>query len=485
MHTPIVVARDSAMPLHRQIYDEWRRGILAGRFGPGERVPSTRDLAAALEVSRTTVTAAYDQLTAEGYLESQRGSGTFVCRDLPDDALRPSHRVERLPTPARSVRLSRYGRRLEPVIRRSPSAPGVINLSPSSPDADHFPFRLWRRLLHRHLRHLTPSVLGYSANEAGHERLRREIALYVMRSRAVHCSPDDVIVVNGSQQALDLCARVLVDPGDEVALEHPGYQGARQLFAAHGARLRPVRVTADGIAVRDLPERARLVYVTPSHQFPTGVSMSLARRLELLDWARRRRVAIIEDDYDSEYRYSGAPLPALQGLAGAVPVIYVGTFSNVMFPGLRIGYLIVPPSLVEPFARAKWHADRHTTLLEQAALADFLHDGHLERHVRRMRRLYKRRRDTLIDALEAHFGDGVEVTGDAAGLHVVVRFRSNSVAGSARRNGVQLASTSPYYLSHAPANEYILRFAAVGERALREGVKRLAGGRKSDAVNAP
>jgi GntR family transcriptional regulator/MocR family aminotransferase len=244
-------------------------------------------------------------------------------------------------------------------------------------------------------------------------------------------------------------------------------------------------VTADGIAVRDLPERARLVYVTPSHQFPTGVSMSLARRLELLDWARRRRVAIIEDDYDSEYRYSGAPLPALQGLAGAVPVIYVGTFSNVMFPGLRIGYLIVPPSLVEPFARAKWHADRHTTLLEQAALADFLHDGHLERHVRRMRRLYKRRRDTLIDALEAHFGDGVEVTGDAAGLHVVVRFRSNSVAGSARRNGVQLASTSPYYLSHAPANEYILRFAAVGERALREGVKRLAGGRKSDAVNAP
>jgi GntR family transcriptional regulator / MocR family aminotransferase len=473
MQAPIVINRGSSVPLHRQIYDEWRNGILTRRFAPGERVPSSRDLAAALAVSRATVTAAYDQLIAEGYLESERGSGTFVTRDLPDEALRPSHAATGGAGAARAVRLSEYGRRLEPVVRRPAREPGIIDLSQSTADVELFPFRLWRRLLLRHLRHLTPAVFAYADHEAGHEPLRREIALYVMRSRAVRCTPEQVIVVNGSQQALDLCARVLVDPGDEVALEHPGYQGARQLFSAHGARLRPVRVTRDGIAVRELPSDAKIVYVTPSHQFPTGVSMSLARRLELLDWARPRNVVIIEDDYDSEYRYSGAPLPALQGLAGEVPVVYVGTFSNVMFPGLRIGYIVVPPGLVEPFARAKWHADRHTTLLEQAALADFLHDGHLERHVRRMRRLYKRRRDVLIEALDRHFADGVEVLGDEAGMHLVVRFKSSAVSARASRNNVHLAGTRPYYVSGAPANEYIIRFSAVRERAIREGIKRL------------
>jgi GntR family transcriptional regulator/MocR family aminotransferase len=473
MQAPIVISRRSALPLHRQIYDEWRNGILTGRFAPGERVPSSRDLAAALAVSRATVTAAYEQLIAEGYLESERGSGTFVTRDLPDEALQPSHAAKGGTGAARAVRLSEYGKRLEPVFRRSVRQPGVIDLSQSTADVELFPFRLWRRLLLRHLRHLSPAVFAYAEHEAGHEQLRREIALYVMRSRAVHCTADQVIVVNGSQQALDLCARVLVDPGDEVALEHPGYQGARQLFTAHGARPRSVRVTPEGIAVRELPSDAKVVYVTPSHQFPTGVSMSLARRLELLDWARLRNVVIIEDDYDSEYRYSGAPLPALQGLAGEVPVVYVGTFSNVMFPGLRIGYIVVPPALVEPFARAKWHADRHTTLLEQAALADFLHDGHLERHVRRMRRLYKRRRDVLMEALERHFGADAEVLGDAAGMHLVVRFKSSAVSARASRNNVHLASTHPYYVSGAPANEYIIRFSAVRERGIREAIKRL------------
>jgi GntR family transcriptional regulator / MocR family aminotransferase len=470
----IVLDRDSSVPLHRQLYDEWRRGILGGRFAPGERVPSTRDLASALGVSRTTVTAAYDQLTAEGYLQSERGSGTFVARDLPDDALGPGHAANREVDAARAVRLSKYGKRLEPVVRRTARKPGIIDLSQSIPEVDLFPFRLWRRLMLRHLRQPNPAVFAYAEHEGGHEALRREIARYVKRSRAVRCTAEQVIVVNGSQQALDLCARVLVDPGDEVALEHPGYPGARQLFAAHGAHVRAVRVTAEGISVRDLPAAARIVYVTPSHQFPTGVSMSLARRLELLDWARPHHVAIIEDDYDSEYRYQGAPLPALQGLAGDVPVIYVGTFSNVMFPGLRIGYIVVPSGLVEPFARAKWHADRHTTLLEQAALADFLHDGHLERHVRRMRRLYKRRREVLMEALGRHFGDQVEVLGDEAGMHVVVRFASTGLAARASRNQVHLASTTPYYVSGAPGNEYIIRFSAVGERAIREGVRRLA-----------
>jgi GntR family transcriptional regulator/MocR family aminotransferase len=469
MQVPIVVSRASDTPLHRQIYEEWRRGILAGRFRGGERIPSSRELAGMLAVSRATVTAAYDQLTAEGYLQSEHGSGTFVARDLPDESLRPPARKAAPIADEPRVGLSRYARRLEAPFQRPRGVPGVITLSLGATDFDHFPWRLWRRLLLRHLRQPTPGVYG-DANVTGDERLRVEIARYVTRARAVRCAPEQVVVVNGSQQALDLCARVLLDAGDTVALENPGYHGARQLFAAHGARVHPVRVTDAGISVRHLPAGARLVYVTPSHQFPLGMSMSLARRLELLEWARTRGAVVIEDDYDSEYRYSGAPLPALQGLARGVPVIYVGTFSNVLFPGLRIGYLVVPPALVEPFTRAKWHADRHTALLEQAALADFLHEGHLERHVRRMRRIYKRRREVLVDALFRRFGGRVQVTGDEAGMHLVVRFTGR---GPSTGHGASLASTAPYYVSGAPANEYIIRFSALSERAIAEGVRRL------------
>ena len=283
-----------------------------------------------------------------------------------------------------------------------------------------------------------------------------------------------MIVVSGSQQALDLCARVLVDPGDIAAVEDPCYPGARQLFEAHGARLHPVPVHRDGIAVSELPDAARVVFVTPSHQLPTGASMSLPRRLELLEWARARGVVVIEDDYDSEYHYSGAPLPALQGLSAAASVIYVGTFSNVMFPGLRLGYLVVPPPLVAAFASAKWHADRRTAILEQAALADFLREGHFERHVRRMRRLYGRRRLTLTTALARYLGDEVTVLSDAAGMFLMVRFASSRAAEQARRQGVNLTSTERFYLGPAPAHEYLLRFSGVGERTLREGIRRLA-----------
>jgi len=267
---------------------------------------------------------------------------------------------------------------------------------------------------------------------------------------------------------------VLVDPGDVAAVEDPCYPGARQLFEAHGARLHPVPVKRDGIAVSELPDAARVVFVTPSHQLPTGASMSLPRRLELLDWARARGVVVIEDDYDSEYHYSGAPLPALQGLSEAASVIYVGTFSNVMFPGLRLGYLVVPPALVAAFASAKWHADRRTAILEQAALADFLREGHFERHVRRMRRLYGRRRHALTTALSRQLGDEVTVLSDAAGMFLMVRFASGRAAEQARRQGVNLTSTERFYLGPAPPHEYLLRFSGVGERTLREGIRRLA-----------
>jgi len=475
MRTPIVINRRLAVPLHRQIYDAWRTGILEGRFARGDRMPSSRELAAALRVSRATVATAYEQLIAEGYLDTQHGSGTFVCRDLPDTGMPavPVSGVARgAATPAR---LSAFAARLAPVSSRLPATPRTLNLSTDGPTFDQFPFGVWKRLVRRHLQTLGPILFQYTAHGAGHAALRETIAAYLSRSRAVRCDRDRVIIVSGSQQALDLCARVLVDTGDDVAVEDPGYLGARELFTASGARVHPVAVDHDGLVVSALPPSARLVYVTPSHQFPSGVSMSLARRLELLEWARVQRAVVVEDDYDSEYRYSGAPLPALQGLSGAAGVVYVGTFSNVMFPGLRLGYLVLPPDLVEPFQRAKWLADRHSAHLEQAALTDFIREGHLERHIRRMRRVYKRRREVLLAALARHFGHRATVLGDASGMHLVVRLDSPGIEARAARAGVHLVSTRAYYAGAAPPHEFIVRFTGLDERAIREAVRRLAG----------
>ena len=359
MRVAFTLKPESGVPLHRQIYEEWRQGILNGRFRGGERVPSTRELAATLGVARTTVTAAYEQLAAEGYLDSARGSGTFVCRELPEALLHPPACRGR----RGQARKRRFAFRATPpawptrVCLRPHVGAGWLHFSQWRPDPHHFPFGLWRKLINRHLRRESAALFDYAESASGYEPLRREIAAYLGRSRAVRCTAEQILMVNGSQQALDLCARLLLDRGDEVAFENPGYQGARQVFSACGARLAAAPIDGDGLVATRLSERARLVYVTPSHQFPSGVSMSVARRLELIEWARRHNAAIVEDDYDSEYRYSGPPLPAMQGLASGAPVIYLGTFSKVMFPGLRIGYVIPPPQLASR-VRARQVADR-------------------------------------------------------------------------------------------------------------------------------
>ena len=326
----------------------------------------------------------------------------------------------------------------------------------------------------RRLRSAVGELFDYADQSAGYEPLRNEIAAYVSRSRAVRCTPEQVLIVNGSAQGIDLCARLLLEAGDEVAVENPGYHGAHRIFAGYGARLRPARIDENGIVIGDLGKKARLVYVTPSHQFPTGVAMSLTRRLELIEWSRRNNAVIIEDDYDSEYRYSGPPLPSLQGLATGVAVIYIGTFSKVMFPSLRIGYVIAPESLVARLRRAKWLADRHTPVPEQAALADFIAEGHLERHIRRMRRIYGERRDALVESLDRHFGDRVQIHGDAAGMHVLVRFKDERIAERAEEAKVQLISSGAYYLTEPPRGEFVLGFSSIGERSIREGIRRLA-----------
>jgi len=473
MRAAVVLDRASSSPLHRQIYDQWRYGILTGRFRRAERVPSTRELCAALEVSRSTVTQAYDQLIAEGYLEPTQGSGTFVCRELPDDLVQPRRthppQAEKIPP----IRLSRYGAGLNDDFSYPPAPPGFIRFTQWRPDLTLFPLSIWRKLVMRRLRSAAPELFDYAEQCAGYEPLRNEIAAYVSRSRAVRCTPDQVIIVNGSAQGIDLCVRLLLEPGDEVAIENPGYHGAHRIFAGYGARLRAARVDENGIVMRDLG-KARLVYVTPSHQFPTGVAMSLTRRLELIEWSRRHNSVLIEDDYDSEYRYSGPPLPALQGLATGVAVIYIGTFSKVMFPSLRIGYIIAPESLVARLRRAKWLADRHTPVPDQAALADFIAEGHLERHIRRMRRIYGARRDALVESLERYFGDRVQVRGDAAGMHLLVRFKDEKMAEHAEIAKVQLVSSASYYLTEAPRGEFVLGFSSIGERSIREGIRRLA-----------
>lgn len=474
MRAAIVIDSHSATPVHRQIYESWREGILRGRFAKETRVPSTRELAKTLHVARSTVTQAYEQLIAEGYLQTVRGSGTFVCSVLPESLLHAARLSARPKRTVPQLRLSEYGARLIDDFDYPRRQPGFISFSHWWPDQSSFTSAIWRRLMFKHLRQANPEFFNYARHAQGYEPLRKEIANYAARFRAAQCTPEQVIVVNGSQQALDLFARLIVNPGDEVAVENPGYLGARRVFLAAGAQLKPIPVDEHGIVCDRLGSGARVVYVTPSHQFPTGVAMSLSRRLQLIAWAREHRAVIVEDDYDSEYRYSGAPLPSLQGLSPDAPVIYCGTFSKVMFPGLRVGYLIVPPALIPAFRRAKWLADRNTPLLEQAALADFLGQGHLERHIRRMRRVYGGRRQAFVDAVAKHFGDRAQIVGDEAGMHALVRIDDSGLAARAERNKVQLRATADYYLGNAPRNEYAFGFATLSERAIREGIRRIA-----------
>jgi GntR family transcriptional regulator / MocR family aminotransferase len=469
-------------PLHQQLYQELRRSILNGRLSAGQRIPSTRALAKSLGISRATVTQSYEQLASEGYLKTLVGSGTAIACQLPDELLQAAPvkttRAVKTSRPA-PVKLSSYGESLRDFVCE-PEEPNLLfNFKYCRPAVDHFPLEQWRRLLLRHCRTGQPELLDYAEGGKGYLPLREAIARYVARARAVHCNADQIIIVNGSQQALHLCAQVLVDRGDIVAIEEPGYLGARNIFSTHGARLRPALVDEAGIRPDALPDGdARLLYVTPSHQFPTGAVLSLPRRLELLAWAEKTGALIVEDDYDSEFRYGGRPVPSLQGLAQNANVLYVGTFSKILFPALRLGYLVVPQSLADVFERAKWLADRHTPLLEQHTLTDFINEGYLERHLRRMRTLYDRRRQKLVAALEMQFGERVTILGENSGMHLTIRlqskWRDEEVVQRAAAVGVGLISARIYYLSKCRGDEFVMGYATLSERKIQEGVRRLA-----------
>jgi GntR family transcriptional regulator/MocR family aminotransferase len=505
---PLDSERDQ--PLHRQVYDGVRDAILLGRLAPGARLPSTRTLAGDLGVARNTVTLAFDQLRAEGYLIGRRGGGTRVRNLVPDALLRVDHPLvkrgrstsSRPSTPVTTrhptarhadepVRLSLRGARLvaEGALsaRRSGTKPVTFRLG--VPALEEFPAQLWGRLSARRWRR-GEVALG-DGDSGGESALRAAIAEYIATARGARCVADQVILVSGTHQALDLAARVLLDHGDEVWMEDPGYSGARVTLEAAGATIVAVPVDDEGIDViageRTAP-RAKLAYVTPSHQFPLGAVMSASRRLALLSWARRVGAWIVEDDYDSEFRYAGRPLACLQGLdveqrrdSEGARVLYVGTFSKTLVPGLRVAYLVVPEQLVDAFRSARAATDRHPPTVTQGVLTDFIRDGHYARHVRRVRALYAERQATLVEAGERLLRGALALPSHSAGLHLVgwlpPRVSDAGVVAAAETEGVELFALSHYSIARRPPGArgaLLFGYAGFTDREIRRGIERLA-----------
>ena len=500
---PAGIQLDPKKGLSRQLYHALRERVLDGRLSCGARLPASRDLAAALGISRNSVVRAYDQLYAEGFIEGRIGDGTYVAQ-LPDKSALPKKLSTNLSTgfstglptglstktPVLPVITSSkviHSSALHKVARHS------LDLPPSGPPRafrvgvpafDLFPFDVWSKLQAGFWRKPDLQQLCYG-DPAGDARLRGLIAAYLRASRGLSCTAEQILITCGAQQGISLCAQLLVEPGEGVAVENPGYHAAAQAFAIAGAQVLGVPVDQEGMRCDLLARLAncRLAYVTPSHQYPSGVTLSLARRLELLDWAEHTQGWIVEDDYDGEYRYSGAPLSPLAALDRQGRVIYVGTFGKVAFPALRLGYLVLPNALIEPFAQRRSLDMRHSEVSTQAVMAEFMASGHFQRHIRRMRRAAISRRNALM----AHWPQGVEGLGDlpaiAAGLHVTVAVssleREQALLAQANEVGVEINGLSRYWLHHStePVDNragLVLGFAAVPEADIKSALARLS-----------
>jgi GntR family transcriptional regulator / MocR family aminotransferase len=466
LHVNLSARGDLSGDIYRQI----RCAILERRIRAGDRLPSSRDLARALRVARMTVVVAYERLAGEGFLHTRVGAGTFVSDQLvPVDrgrdathsrSLRPRSVWDAIPLPSVFAQPARYDFRS-----------GV-------PDLTMFPHRAWRRAMSRGLDADVTSAGAY-ADPAGHHGLREAIARQIGVARGVRATVDDIVVTAGTQQALDLIARVLLAPGDRVAVEDPGYVMPRRLFASLGVRVSGVPVDGEGIEVESLPHDARLVYVTPSHQYPTGVSMSLARRAALLAWAERRDAIVIEDDYDTEFRFDGRPAESLQSLDGNGRVIYVGSFSKTLLPTLRVGFLVAPAPLRAALVKARFVSDWHGALPVQSAIARFFEDGEFARHLRRMRRVYAVRREVIVDTLSRTFEAELRVVPSTAGLHVAAVARHASVermAGVARRAAdLDVAVQELAWFAHdvPPTPGLVLGYGSIPDDRIAEGLRRL------------
>ena len=483
--------RSPGRPIHRQLAQSLREAVLTGQFRPGTRLPSTRALAADLGVSRNTVVEAYAQLISEAYFESRTGSGTFVSSALPEDLP-----VERpAPTRAPVVRppatlLSANGLRVTAAYA-SYSDDALRPFSPGIPALDPGLFEGWWRLASRRRQRLNSAQLSYG-DPAGYEPLRRAIASYLGPSRGVRCTPEQVIVTSGTQQALALTARLLLDPGDHVWIEEPGYAGARAALASAGAQVISIPVDDEGLDVEQgtrMAPRARLAYVSPSHQYPLAVTMSTPRRLRLLDWAQRADAWILEDDYDSEFRYEGRALPALQGLDRSSRVLYFGTFSKALFPALRIGYVVVPLDLVNSFRLAHSVCGHTQPILEQSILADFISAGYFTRHVRRMRQRYGRARTILESEVSRRLGSSLTISGGPVGLHVVAlltpKLNDQDVSKRAAAMNLSVPALSGYYATRPAGNGFVLGYGHLDEAAIRAGVATLEAAIRSTPRSRP
>lgn len=466
-----------AVPLHRQLYFKIREAILTGRLQGGTRLPSTRTLAQDLAVSRNTVLAAFEQLTAEGYLEGMVGAGSFVTLRLPEEALQV--RAELLESGAAGRTPPGPSARGAALMEMAGRAPRATTFSPGMPELAAFPFELWARLLAKHWREPPASFL-VGGDALGYRPLREAVAGYLSTARAVRCTAANVIIVSGAQQALDLAARVLIDPGDDVWVEEPGYPGIRGALVAGGGRLVPVSIDAEGLSVArgmELAPEARLACVSPSHQYPLGVTMSLKRRLELLRWASEADAFVLEDDYDSEYRYAGRPLAALQGLDADGRVIYVGSVSKVMFPGLRLGYMVVPDHMIEAFTAVRRLTDTHPPMLAQPALAEFIGQGHLVQHIRRMRKLYADRQGLFLKLAARELEGRLDVAPKEAGMHLVAALADGiddrAVAMAGRERGIETPALSTFYLGMPERQGLLIGYTGVPEPQMERGVRLL------------
>jgi len=463
------LAEQSDEKLYKRLYSAIRSTILDGSLLPSSRLPATRDLAKVLDLSRNTVLTVYDQLQAEGYLLTRAGSGTFVAETLPDSYLSSESVPDQLPVSSRHIKLSQRGCTLLGDASASPEQWGAF--IPGVPDVTAFPHHLFSKIQARINRRPAPQELSYS-NQGGHPELRHALVDYLRVARSVRCTADQILITEGIHQAIDLVTRLLCDPGDTVWLEEPGYWGIRNILHMNEVKIHPLPVDKSGLVLpKNIETKPRLTFVTPSHQYPLGSVMSLGRRQRLLAMAAKTGSWIIEDDYDSEFRFSGQPIPALQGLQSDAPVIYIGTFSKTLYPALRIGYVVIPKPLMKPLKTAHSELYRGGHLLIQRALGQFIQEGHYAAHIRRMRLLYAKRRAFLVELIESHLGKtALSEFNSNAGLHLILNLPDNSndvaICAAANAEGVLVRPLSRYYMLDNARQGLLMGFACVPEEQM-------------------